>query len=520
LQWIDRIQQQTLVASTDTHHILSKVIVDAMSTFTYDALSESEKDFRLLRILDGTGPLEAELVPFEIASAPEYAGVSYRWDTSSTPETIVVNGMALSVPPNVTALLRQIRKGGHAQPSLIWIDCICINQNDTRERNHQVSMMRAIYSSAKIVLVWLGTADGGSDLAMDFMHQFASYDDEEAHDRQARLSAFLSDSSFDQVISGVDALFRRSYWGRIWIIQEVVLARDLSIMCGPKTLEWDVLQNFLTESEDYFYGLQLPESDAYRVVRAKAFFEDEPTRLSQGIPISELIEDFGHHECSNVRDKVYGLLGLSSDKIAIDYNKSVSEIITDVVLCSFLNMDKDEQDANGAAHLAGLLMSKLNVSLDLSVLLEDLRYGYGPDADSSLMQKVELALPLRPHDQVRAYKRSLVRTRYVGTSNMSLSSKMQSMSEVVKEALDELPELQGEFGIVVWRMAGSCQKLAKTLTLRPCIFVLLSARSARFARVVTRHLETSQDLRNFPIPIEVRTEAEVLSGQEFGRWLV
>ncbi|KAF2799471.1 hypothetical protein K505DRAFT_230911, partial [Melanomma pulvis-pyrius CBS 109.77] len=99
-----------------------------------------------------------------VFSAPAYKALSYVWGDSELTAPVFVNNLPFEATTNLVAALRHIRRKRHNV--VIWVDAICINQNDTKERNHQVQMMREIYMKADQVIAWLGEAKDDSDLAM------------------------------------------------------------------------------------------------------------------------------------------------------------------------------------------------------------------------------------------------------------------------------------------------------------------------------------------------------------------
>ncbi|KAG2370259.1 hypothetical protein BDR07DRAFT_1370817 [Suillus spraguei] len=132
-----------------------------MSTqFCYQPLSTSSS-IRLLRIRKFVSTLEFDLIEANLANNPVYDALSYTWhleeQSSATSEVdsesggfISCNGMKLGVTANLRdGLLRleQLR-----QETLIWIDAICINQQDLEERSAQVDMMGRIFRSARTVV--------------------------------------------------------------------------------------------------------------------------------------------------------------------------------------------------------------------------------------------------------------------------------------------------------------------------------------------------------------------------------
>jgi hypothetical protein len=101
---------------------------------------------------------------------------------------------------------------------VLWVDAVCINQNDFQERNHQVMQMGQIYSKAERVVVWLGESNEDSKIAIDFLVKTG------AGTRWTLLphaSVLEEDATIqgNKQLSAVESLCARQYWRRLWIIQ-------------------------------------------------------------------------------------------------------------------------------------------------------------------------------------------------------------------------------------------------------------------------------------------------------------
>jgi hypothetical protein len=148
--------------------------------------------------------------------ALEYDALSYAWGTDMSLKPATVSGYPLEITESLDSALRHLR---HADRSrVMWIDAICINQNDISERNHQVQLMGTIYAKARQTVVWLGSAADGSDLVMDGIAGGDVKDED-----------MLCFSHY------MHKLMARPWWSRSWIIQEVALARAVLIQCGMRT---------------------------------------------------------------------------------------------------------------------------------------------------------------------------------------------------------------------------------------------------------------------------------------------
>ena len=92
----------------------------------------------------------------------------------------------------------------HFMERIIWIDAICINQEDNDEKGQQVQSMAKIYAKASRVIVWLGRAAGDSDQALEVIRKAA----EEQRTRSA------VDITYQQAIF---TLLERPWFQRIWV---------------------------------------------------------------------------------------------------------------------------------------------------------------------------------------------------------------------------------------------------------------------------------------------------------------
>src|SRR5436190_35615 len=130
---------------------------------------------------------------------------------------------------------------------LIWIDFICINQENLEERNLQVSMMDRIYGKARYVLVWLGRDDGTIAMANETISKILSVRDSFATSNIVPYKAYTPEEFKREgvpYISGegwdaLAALFSRQWFRRIWIIQEVIFGSYIIMFCGNQEVFFD-----------------------------------------------------------------------------------------------------------------------------------------------------------------------------------------------------------------------------------------------------------------------------------------
>ncbi|KAF5632727.1 hypothetical protein F52700_6264 [Fusarium sp. NRRL 52700] len=132
----------------------------------YQDLDKSKQEIRLIEISTksaGDGVLECKLLPATLLSdaRKQYLALSYCAGDPADTNEIMVNGVTCNIFANlhhalVLARRTWIRSSGQG-PLRVWVDQLCINQHDLRERSHQVGFMREIYQSAERTLACLST---------------------------------------------------------------------------------------------------------------------------------------------------------------------------------------------------------------------------------------------------------------------------------------------------------------------------------------------------------------------------
>ena len=145
----------------------------------------------------------------------------------------------------ISDALRYLRKPDAER--VLWIDRIAINQEDLKKRAAQVGLMSEIYSSASEVPVWLGTADGNTDLAfrcidglatkmLAFWKSKGSNIPNSGEDPRISNHPIRYPPIENPVWPAIRALLQRPWFSRVWTFQEIVLARTPVLTCGPHSM--------------------------------------------------------------------------------------------------------------------------------------------------------------------------------------------------------------------------------------------------------------------------------------------
>ncbi|KAM0253873.1 hypothetical protein ACHAQJ_007104 [Trichoderma viride] len=263
--------------------------------------------------------------------------------------------------------------------STLWIDAICINQQDVSERNVQVAMMARIFQTAHVVLGWLGVADKDASILFDVLQEAkamqlkktkycltqscmkpATENNNRGFTGRRRL---LSKEQVDAIFT----FFARAWFHRTWIIQEIALAQNLVLFCGdymftwmdlcfllqlkPEQQEWSDSNGTLNVKFGRGNSRTLAWCLADIRIRSSSFSLDRlfadivfKGKISKGtskeldraqFSLPTLMALTWNFAVSDPRDKLFALQNITrrcddERKVTVDYNKSVVQIFTDM----------------------------------------------------------------------------------------------------------------------------------------------------------------------------------------------
>ena len=168
-----------------------------------------------------------------------YDALSYTWGSTEKPARITVNGSTMHVTLNLYIALQHLRFKN--EDRILWIDAICIDQENHQERGHQVQQMSCIYKEAEQVVIWLGQGTEDTDLIMDFIKQLHENNVTIGGDwrRWAQLwmhNRYPGLGDRKRWREGMEFILGRPWFSRIWILQEIANARVATILCGKKSV--------------------------------------------------------------------------------------------------------------------------------------------------------------------------------------------------------------------------------------------------------------------------------------------
>jgi hypothetical protein len=314
-----------------------------------------------LHASEETAPIEISLAEVRLMDAPKYDALSYTWATESGDDrrcrAVKCNDRRIKITKNCKRALCELRC--HDKARLLWVDAVCIDQENDQERGHQVGIMRKIYSQANEVLIWLGEASEEIDtetrlLVSDLYLRSVTRMAAEMRELESKNKEPTSSSLYRQLLSDIgkmrldktkSSLLRgllyvhsRPWWGRIWVLQEAAASKAAILMCSQQTARYsDVLyfHHILRRNSSSFIYLEkllgVSRNHLSTLIRASKI-TDLNINLSSGF--LRVLEHARLLKASDPRDRIFGLLGLSPAFArvlpAADYSRTPSDIFVEV----------------------------------------------------------------------------------------------------------------------------------------------------------------------------------------------
>jgi hypothetical protein len=148
---------------------IEQTMEQSTNTFRYLPLKMTPQEFRIVLIQPGffSSPINCTLQHVYLKDNPSFETLSYVWGDPKDTIPIVLDGHIFDVTTNLESALRHLRWEDAVRS--LWIDAICIDQRDVRERGHQVQLMGEFYRAAERTTVWLGGEFEHTGLAFEYL---------------------------------------------------------------------------------------------------------------------------------------------------------------------------------------------------------------------------------------------------------------------------------------------------------------------------------------------------------------
>ena len=330
-------------------------------------------EFRLLNIAADdhfAAPLQGWLSKHPIDKAPKYFTLSYAWGNVTKKGSVQLRGNSLTISLTVEDALRTLRK---LRVRRVWIDQICINQQHIPERNYQVTRMNDIYAHARQCFMHLPSLSNDKEARADasalceWVEHFreAMRKDSGRYGRHPEKDDPWNRGSLRlrRARRCMFEIFQSSYFTRLWVLQEVVYSRKVTILWGSTEIPWHVLRALAKElpiTKLYasniaareqglvqgYYEIFIDEWKSFMQTTANEHDIKRAAGLRQFSDFIELVDEILDHmeskprllwllaksrplQTTDPRDKIYALLSLASNDMVYpepDYSLTTAEV--------------------------------------------------------------------------------------------------------------------------------------------------------------------------------------------------
>lgn len=298
-----------------------------------------------------------QLVRVSLDQAPPYDALSYTWGTTlklaslyhvsediAAPES---SGGSIKITQNLHGALVQLRDT--VVQRRLWVDAVCIDQANIRERGEQVQIIRRIFNSAAHVWIWLGLEESSTSDALQAIATINS------HRETKRLSFTilkgitdedpyteilgLKDMTIDQrSVHALHRLFARPWFQRIWVVQEVnVGSPRIEVLIGQKQVAWDRVGAAALWLGALRWSAPKPEASPGQR-NAMVMWQG---RMFAGATLPPLLDEARGYLATDAHDKVFALIGFPSFQRLVedfgfspDYTLTVEELYKMVAILS------------------------------------------------------------------------------------------------------------------------------------------------------------------------------------------
>lgn len=315
---------------------------------------------RLIQLLptSTSEPLQMRLFERKLSDNPKYFALSYAWGDRAATERVICNRHNLLVTKGLHSALSQLNADGMREP--LWVDAICINQQDNAEKTAQVRSMAGIFKNASKVVIWLGEEQPGDQVSWDMLDLIIR--------KVLRKSGpdEKSDDDFDSLPGRLNSrwsmfgpLLDRKWFTRIWIIQELLLAKEFEIRSGSRSISWNSISQLaraLHRSPNLKITLRmwgvLNDEIAHCLQRLVKWRNRGVLNLRYSL--DGILQRTVHFQMTDPRDRFFALAALMGEGPTklVDYSKDWNTVRIDIAK-QLLNLGHDNH-LDGESSLRGL----------------------------------------------------------------------------------------------------------------------------------------------------------------------
>jgi hypothetical protein len=290
---------------------------NGLEKYTYKALEERKiRLFCISRRTRYSTLLKGKILHADLDNPPPYEAISYTWGDITRSKKLLVDGCQFAVSAGLHELLEAL--SSPKKQVLLWVDYICINQDDEEDKAKQIPVMRDIYQRAFRTVAWLG-APYDAPLAVAMLLEVLDVLQLPDYQPIAMNDRYFPETERPRWIAFV-RLLRHQYFSRVWVCQEVAVSRCLEFYLGGKYFSWETLMMARTALQHPHVTslvtvghVGLGNIRSLRNATTMGFFRSLIAKGIQ-IPLGFALSFSQQFGCKMPEDRVFALLGLCSSE--------------------------------------------------------------------------------------------------------------------------------------------------------------------------------------------------------------
>jgi hypothetical protein len=332
------------------------------ATYVYEPLKLNHQQIRVLLLhpsRDPSADIYCDVFVLDLdhwkrngVESYPYMALSYVWGNPNPPRSMFLGGKRRNVGPSLFEALKELRDP--SVPALLWVDALCIDQSNVSEKNHQVGMMGPIYNRAGCVLIWVDAKEtmvpeydpvslnNPISTVMEILSELEVFlfsplyeVGSNAKEQPARKRLHEMSMTTWMPIHSFKELFTRSYWTRVWTMQEALLGRNILLCHGGYVVYFQTLLFLFLQEWEQTLPLESLILDEYKDHSPLELFLTLRWEMQCGRMPSPLEAMLLSRERSATmkQDYVFGVLGIISTGSSLgkpDYDRDPFYISRDI----------------------------------------------------------------------------------------------------------------------------------------------------------------------------------------------
>ena len=267
-----------------------------------------------------------------------YDTISWAWKYPIEEVLVYIDDLPFYVPRELYSAINALRSP--VSECAFWADAICIDMSNLQERFNTIKLFRHIFMKSSRVCVWLGDEDSTSRRGMHFVRRCSSVND---------LDGVIRGDRYEDSWNAVLSLMHRPWFSRTWVIQEIAVARKVTIFCGSNSVTWNEFEACISLLKmrsllypETYHIESLSACQLVNIIRNVFDRNDQDEIIVPRLSLQTLVTRLSSFQATDDRDRIFSLIGIACDTgvwsgdahqdIIVSYEKSFAEVCDEFFL--------------------------------------------------------------------------------------------------------------------------------------------------------------------------------------------